>query len=166
MNHPCLPLLAALLLLAACHDGKQAAEALTPAPGGKAAPVTLTLPVTGGTRDVLVELAITNEQRNMGLMNRTRLAEDAGMLFVFATDQPRTFWMRNTYLPLDILFLDADGTVQNIVAAQPGVEKPGYHSLRPARMVLELNRGWCASHGLVPGAKIPVPAELLALPKD
>ncbi len=161
-----LPLLAALLLVVACQEARQPGHDLDPAPGGPADPVTLSLPVTGGTHDVLVELAVTDAQRSQGLMNRTRLGEDAGMLFIFPDDRPRTFWMHNTYLPLDILFLDADGTIQNITAAQPGVEKPGYHSLRPARMVLELNQGWCARHGLVPGAKVPVTAELLALARE
>ncbi len=156
----------ALLLLPACP--RAAREAPASRSGAEPAPqrpdrVTLVLPVTDGTREVVVELALTEAERNTGLMNRTQLDTDAGMLFLFPDERPRTFWMKNTLLPLDILFLDSDGRVQNVARAQPGVEKPGYHSLRPARMVLELNQGWCEEHGLGPGAIVPVAPELLAL---
>ncbi|MHC4845638.1 MAG: DUF192 domain-containing protein, partial [Planctomycetota bacterium] len=84
-------------------------------------------------RTVSVELAVTPVARNNGLMHRTSLDPDAGMLFIFTDDKARTFWMRNTLIPLDIIFLDADGTVQNIEQGQPMAEVPGYHSLRNAR---------------------------------
>jgi len=133
-----------------------------PVAAAHAAPITLALPVKDGTRPVVVELALTPPEQQRGLMERTHLDPDAGMLFVFPADQPLHFWMKNTLLPLDILFLDADGTVQNIAEAQPLVEIPGYSSLRSGRMVLELNQGWCRQHGLKPGMKIPIPAEVLA----
>jgi uncharacterized protein len=159
-----VPLLA-LLFTCACQDGHDAADPLLPACSPESVPVTLSVPVTGGSRPVRVELALTETQRSMGLMNRTHLDADAGMLFIFAADQPLHFWMKNTLIPLDIVFLDADGTVQNIAEAQPYVEQPGYSALRWGRMVLELNQGWSREHGLVPGAKIPIPAELLPLAK-
>ena len=117
-------------------------------------------------RPVKVELALNQEQRDRGLMHRTQLDADAGMLFVFKDDQPRTFWMRNTLIALDIVFLDADGTVQNIAHGEPMVEVPGLNSVRPARLVLELNAGWCAAHGLVPGQKIEIPPGILELAQD
>ena len=127
-------------------------------------PGRVTLQVAG--RPVVVELAVTAAERNQGLMHRTSLGADAGMLFLFTDDRPRTFWMRNTLIPLDIIFLDADGSVQNVAAGEPGVEVPGYMSRRPARMVLELNAGWAAAHGLKPGDRIEVPPEVLALARD
>ena len=127
-------------------------------------PGRVTLQVAG--QAVVVELAVTAAERNQGLMHRTSLGADAGMLFLFADDRPRTFWMRNTLIPLDIIFLDADGTVQNVTTGEPGVEVPGYMSRRPARLVLELNGGWAAAHGLKAGDRIEISPELLALPKD
>ena len=115
---------------------------------------------------VRVELALDQQQRDLGLMHRTHLEADAGMLFVFKDDQPRSFWMRNTLIPLDIIFLDADGTVQNITLGEPMVEVPTLNSLRPARLVLELNAGWSAEHGLLPGQRIEIPAGVLELARD
>jgi uncharacterized membrane protein (UPF0127 family) len=114
-------------------------------------------------RSVSVELALDDASRARGLMHRTHLDPDAGMLFVFPEPRPQRFWMRNTLIPLDICFLDSDGTLQNVVLGLPGVEEPGYHSARPARMVLELNAGWCQAHGLRPGDRVPVPPEIVAL---
>ena len=117
-------------------------------------------------RTVTVELATTQSQRDLGLMHRTHLDSDAGMLFIFKDDQPRTFWMRNTFIPLDIVFLDADGTVQNVAHGEPLVETPGVNSLRAARMVLELNAGWSQEHGLKPGDKIAIPPALVSLGQE
>ncbi|MGQ0552090.1 MAG: DUF192 domain-containing protein [Planctomycetota bacterium] len=119
--------------------------------------------LTVAGRSVHVELALTETQRNHGLKNRTELAEDAGMLFIFPDAGLRRFWMQDTLIPLDIIFLDADGTVQNIERGEPYVEQPGYHSRRAARMVLELKAGWSDQAGLKPGDRILVPPELLAL---
>lgn len=120
----------------------------------------LQLSVAG--RDVRVELAVDTPTRNRGLMHRTRMDEDAGMLFVFPDSAPRTFWMRNTLLPLDIIFLDEQGRVINVVEAPPMVERPGFHSTRAARYVLELNQGWCKRHGLAAGDRIAIPADVTA----
>jgi hypothetical protein len=124
------------------------------------------LPAADGPVQVEVELALTQPERDLGLMHRTELAPDAGMLFVFPSDEPRTFWMKDTLIPLDIVFLDADGTIQNIARGEPFVERPGYHSARPARMVLELNAGWCEAHGVLPGARVTVPPDVLELPEE
>ena len=144
---------AALLLAADCGDG----HALK-APSGP--PRVATLQVAG--RTVQVELALDEPSRQHGLMDRTRLDEDAGMLFIFPDEQVRTFWMRNTLIPLDITFLRGDGTLINVGHGQPGVEQPGVWSTAPARMVLELNAGWSERHGFKPGDRVEVPPELLA----
>jgi uncharacterized membrane protein (UPF0127 family) len=117
-------------------------------------------------RTVTVELALTHDEQMLGLMHRAHLDPEAGMLFIFKDDQPRTFWMKDTLIPLDIIFLEADGTVQNVARGEPMVEVPGVYSVGPARMVLELNAGWCAEHGLKAGDRIPVPPELLALGQE
>jgi uncharacterized membrane protein (UPF0127 family) len=124
----------------------------------------VTLTVAG--RTVTAELAITPAERGRGLMHRTELGENDGMLFLFPTSEPRTFWMRNTLIALDIIYLDEDGVVLNVEEAPPGVERPGFHSRGPARMVLELNRGWSKAAGLEPGARIEVPPDVLARADD
>jgi len=154
-------LVAAVLIVAACSACADADKGQT----FKAAGGPMLRELTVADRTVSVELAITPTARNQGLMHRTSLEPDAGMLFLFVDDRPRTFWMRNTLIRLDIIFLDADGTVQNIEQGERMAEVPGYHSLRPARMVLELNAGWCAEHGLSAGDRIDVPAEWLELPQ-
>lgn len=139
----------------ACSDD----PALVPAQSE--APVSIPLQVAG--RQVTVELALTPTARNRGLMHRSSLPVDHGMLFIFTDVAPRQFWMRDTLIGLDIVFLDADGTVQNVTEAPPGVERPGFHSLRPAQFVLEMVRGWCREAGLAPGDQIQIPPEVVAL---
>jgi uncharacterized membrane protein (UPF0127 family) len=105
---------------------------------------------------VRVEVADTDETRSRGLMFRRELADDAGMLFVWPDAQVRSFWMRNTPLPLDMLFIGADGRLQGCVErAEPFTDTP--RSIpRPARFVLEVNAGFCARHGLVAGDRLVV----------
>lgn len=144
-----------LTLTAAC--GREL-ELVRPAAG---TPRSAELLVAGQT--VTVELASTPSQRTYGLKHRPSMASDHGMLFLFPDTKPRTFWMQDTLIGLDIIFLAEDGTVINIEEASPGVERPGFPSRRPARFVLELIRGWSREHGLSPGQVIEVAAELAAL---
>jgi uncharacterized membrane protein (UPF0127 family) len=122
---------------------------------------TATLQAAG--RTLTVELALDDASRSRGLKHRTQLAPDAGMLFVFTSPRPQRFWMQDTLIPLDILFLDPDGTVQNVARGEPGVEQPGYTSRGAALDVLELAAGWCEQHGLKPGDKVVIPPELARL---
>lgn len=104
-----------------------------------------------------VELATTPAEQEQGLMDRTTLAPDHGMLFVFPDAQPRTFWMKNTLIPLDILFFDA---ARRLVAIQADAQPcrtdpcPLYPSAVPARYVLELNAGTAARLGIRMGDEI------------
>ena len=143
---PWMPLL--LLFCASCGSDRE----LVPSQPGE--PTHAELEVAG--RTVTVELASTPAQRSRGLMHRPSLPADQGMLFLFPDTRPRTFWMRDTLIGLDIIFLAEDGTVINIEEASPGVERPGFSSRRPARFVLELNRGWSREAGLLPGQVIVV----------
>ena len=103
---------------------------------------------------VAVEVASTASQREVGLMYRKHLDDNAGMIFVFPDAAPRNFWMHNTPIPLDMIFADANGVVLGIVAnAEPfsdkllGVEgNAGY--------VLEVNGGFCAKNGIKAGDKL------------
>ena len=102
-----------------------------------------------------IELATTPAAQEHGLMDRTSMAADHGMLFVFEDTQPRTFWMKNTLIPLDMLFFDAQRRLVAIQAdAQPCKADPCslYPSHAPARYVLELNAGTAAKLGLRKGA--------------
>jgi len=104
-----------------------------------------------------LELAVTQEETAQGLMFRPRLAPDRGMLFIFEQERIPSFWMKNTLIPLDIVFLDPAGRVVDISAdARPcqGEPCPQYRPRTPALAVLEINSGAAASHGVVPGAVI------------
>ena len=105
-----------------------------------------------------VELADTPETRERGLMFRRELAQDAGMLFIHDDAEPLAYWMKNTYIPLDILYFDRD---RRLVSAQLGVlpcgrqpQCPLYPSAGPAKYVLELNAGEAQSLGLKPGDEL------------
>jgi uncharacterized membrane protein (UPF0127 family) len=92
----------------------------------------------------VVELAQTDEQRQMGLMNRENLGENKGMLFIYETDGIYTFWMKNTLMPLDMIWIDGNGTVVRIIKnCEPcGNEYcPSINPNKKARYVLEVNGG-------------------------
>lgn len=108
---------------------------------------------------VRVEVAATLDERQRGLMFRQELAEDAGMLFLFAREVQTGFWMRNTYVPLDIAYIGADRRVIAIKQGKPLDETP----LTPGEKylyVLELNAGWFERHGMGPGAVVTLPGGL------
>lgn len=108
-----------------------------------------------------VEIADTPEARSRGLMFREELAPDEGMLFVFPDTQPRSFWMRNTPLPLSIAYIDERGRILEIHAMEPYSEVP-VRSRNPARYALEVNRGRFRELGIEPGDRIDL-ADLPAL---
>jgi uncharacterized membrane protein (UPF0127 family) len=104
---------------------------------------------------VALELALTDQEKATGLMYRDSLAADHGMLFVFNQDDIFTFWMKNTLMPLDMVWFDATGRVADVHPdAQPcRVDPcPKFKNIRPARAVLLVNAGYAAAHGLKPGA--------------
>jgi len=101
-----------------------------------------------------VEIADTDAARERGLMFRTHLATGHGMLFVYPDAQPRYFWMKNTLIPLDILFFDARHRLINVSVDTPPCKAdpcPTYASATPAKYVLELNAGAVNSLGIKTG---------------
>ena len=121
-----------------------------------ASPAAPVCTVPDGTR-VRLELALTDREKALGLMYRDSLPADAGMLFLFSADQPLPFWMKNTFIPLDLVWLDASGRVVDVRAdVQPCREDPcpSYSPTAPARTVLEVNAGFAAAHGIRPGAAL------------
>ena len=112
-----------------------------------------TTPLTIGIHVVQAELAVTPEQQATGMMFRTRMGTNEGMLFVNDDVGVRCFWMRNTLVPLTIAFIADDGTIINTADMEPRSEK-SHCSAQPVRFALEMNLGWFAKRGIKPGAKI------------
>jgi uncharacterized protein len=104
----------------------------------------LAIETAAGTQRFDVELAVTPEQRQQGLMYRERLPADAGMLFLYPAARSIAMWMKNTLIPLDMLFIGDDGRILHIAErAIPG-STATISSIQPARAVLELNGGTAA----------------------
>ena len=143
-------MLAALVAspVAACKGGPEAMQ-LSPA-GMQQAPLTITK-ADGTTHDFIVELALTPEEQQRGMMNRQSLAPDRGMLFVYKQADYRSFWMKNTYIPLDILFIGSDGVIQSLEENMIPLSLNPYLSMEPALLVLELKGGRVAELGIAPG---------------
>lgn len=102
---------------------------------------------------VWVEIARTEEERTRGLMFRKKLSENTGMLFVYENEDFRCFWMKNTYIPLSLAYIDSDGVIFQIEEMKPLDEVP-VESVRPARFVLEVNQGWFRRNGIGIGDRI------------
>lgn len=108
-----------------------------------------------------VEVANTEEQRQKGLMNRETLLEGEGMIFVFEDEAPRGFWMKNTTIPLDMIFVDGDGEILNIEEADPEPGVPDdqltvYRSDGDAKYVVEANQGFSEENSLDSGDSIEI----------
>jgi len=108
----------------------------------------------GKSIPVAVELATTPESRQLGLMYRDHLAAGDGMLFVFPQAAPQSFWMRNTKIPLDILFIDDDGRIVRIHERTTPFSEAGLPSGVPVRFVLEVPGGYCDDVGVAEGDKV------------
>jgi hypothetical protein len=107
-----------------------------------------------GDVPVAVEVAATPESRSLGLMYRKELGAEAGMLFVFDETAPLTFWMKNTPLPLDMIFIGEDRRIVGIVKdAVPFTTAPRSVG-KPSRYVLEVNAGFSARHGIESGSAV------------
>lgn len=100
---------------------------------------------------IWVEVVSEEEERTQGLMFRIQLASDSGMLFVFEQDETLSFWMKNTYIPLAIAFIDSVGVITDIFEMQPLDTTSRYRSSKPVRYALEVNSGWFFAHGIKPG---------------
>jgi uncharacterized protein len=111
--------------------------------------------VTGG-RDIKfdVELALNDAERSRGLMYREKLGPYDGMLFDFHQEAPVSFWMKNTLIPLDMLFIAGDGTIRHIHANAVPLSTDAIPSQFPVRAVLEINGGSARLLGIKPGDKV------------
>lgn len=111
------------------------------------------LTLSAGMHLIQVQLAATPEQRSTGLMFRTDMPANEGMLFVFDQASPQCFWMKNTLIPLTAAFLADDGTLVNLVDMKPQ-SLDSHCSAAPVRYVLEMNQGWFAKRGIKAGYKL------------
>ena len=132
-----------------------AASACVPAQGGEAD--SLAIVTSTGRHTFEVEIADTDASRERGLMDRRYMAPDHGMLFEFTSDEPESFWMKNTYIPLDMIFISPSGVVTHIAANAEPLSERVIPSGGPCIAVLELNGGTAASIGLKVGDKVRYP---------
>ncbi len=131
----------AVLLLLAWSPGALAALAEFPKS-------TLVIDTDSGPKRFTIEVATTQQQQEQGLMFRRSLPPDAGMLFDFGTTQPAAFWMKNTLIPLDMLFIAADGHIADIHERAVPMSEATIYSKVPVRAVLELNGGTVSRLGI------------------
>jgi uncharacterized membrane protein (UPF0127 family) len=136
-----LALLTVLFLMCACSADEK--------------PLVVIHPQSGSTPvRVTVELARTAGQRSMGLMYRKRLGKNRGMLFLFDREQKHGFTMRNTALPLDMIFIDSAMIIAGIIENTKPYANGPFSIDRPSRFVLEVNAGFCARSGISVGDSV------------
>ena len=106
------------------------------------------------THEFSVELALNGRQQKQGLMFRRRMAADAGMLFVYRREEPIAMWMKNTFIPLDVLFIARNGEITRIAQRTVPMSEEIISSGGPVVAVLELNAGTASRLGLKPGDRV------------
>ena len=135
-----------------------AAVALFYALDGFARSDRLSIRTRTGSRDFSIEWAMTPDERAKGLMFRQEMAADHGMLFDFGREQPVTFWMKNTPLSLDMVFIHADGTVYRVARDVEPMSERLTPAGAPVRYVLEVVAGTAARIGLDSGDHVSIPS--------
>ncbi len=103
---------------------------------------------------IAIEIAATDSAQARGLMQRRSLPPDTGMLFVMDKEEQRAFWMANTPMPLDIIFVNADSVVVKVADHTTPYSQQNIESDLPAQYVVEVRAGYAARHGIVPGSRI------------
>ncbi len=126
-------------------------------------PVLPTAEILVGETKATVEIADSLPERTQGLMFRKGLAPDHGLLFIFDAPDWLSFWMKNTRIPLDIAFIDEDGSIINILSMTPfDMTSEKYKSERKALYALEMAKGWFEKNGIEPGDTVEIPNSVLA----
>jgi uncharacterized membrane protein (UPF0127 family) len=147
---------AIILLLALI--GARGCDQATTEPAPQSLP---TIQLTLGNRQITVETATQDSTREIGLMYRDSMPADHGMIFAFPDEQPRMFWMKNTRIPLDIIYLDHTGKIVSIRSMKP-FDLTSIESGDAAKYAIELNPGVPADAGLKVGDVIHIPQDLQA----
>ncbi|HEX5849018.1 MAG TPA: DUF192 domain-containing protein [Rubrobacter sp.] len=156
-----MALVVLVVSLAGCGGapGGQDADSGEKAGSGTPDLSTMTIDASGGEKvEVRVEIADDPLERERGLMNRTSLGEDRGMLFVFPKEQPLSFWMKDTKIPLSIAYIDSEGRITDILDMKPlDDEPPHYTSSEPVMYALEVNQGFFDERGVEVGDQVELP---------
>lgn len=149
-------LFASLLLLAGCSiEQKSMSNQQQDSTPNETSTIEITS--SDGTRtEVEVEIADDDAKRQRGLMERTALAENAGMLFVFDREKPLSFWMKDTLIPLSIAYIDSGGRIVDLQDMQP-LDETSHPSAKPAKYALEVNQGFFREHGVEVGNMVELP---------
>ena len=147
------------LFLLACMGHQEVAQTETAPPSSSTLGSEIEAEATIASCVFYLEVADTSQERARGLMGRKSLEKDRGILFVFQSEQTLSFWMRNTLIPLDILFIDEDLTVVDVQSMRPeheaaGDSPPIHTSAAPALYAIEINEGIAAECGIEPGASV------------
>ena len=124
-------------------------------------PMNRNLPTTTmriGSEQFTLEVADEDKEREVGLMNRRSMPANHGMIFVFPREERLSFYMKHTLIPLDIVYLDADGDIVSIHQMQP-LDLTSIPSRAPAKYAIELNLGTAARLGLTPGDRLEIPGD-------
>lgn len=145
-----------MVALAACQPSASSAVELARSPAGLEQGQ-LTISSAGRKHRFTVEVALTVEEQAIGLMNRSVLAPDRGMIFPFTSPRPASFWMKNTLIPLDIIFIREDGIIANIEANNVPLSLEPVYSDGPVAAVLEIAGGRAAELGIKAGDKVEKP---------
>lgn len=148
----------AIILLSGCSQAQKKSNTKNTDDTGRTLEFVRSVPFLSANGDTVstVETAVAddNEERNQGLMDVRNLPESKGMLFIFENNEPRSFWMANTPLPLDIIFVNNEGKIVRIHhSTQPFSEK-SFRSGQPAKYVIETNTGYCISNDIQEGMKV------------
>ena len=155
MNRLPVLLLACLCaLLIACPrpaSAPKSAASTDPTESGQPQPKLPTIKIWLGAHEVVTEIARTPTEHQFGMMWRTNMAEMEGMIFIFDSPDRRSFWMRNTLVPLDIAYIAPDGTLLEVHAAQPKNETPLPSDSERVQFVLETRLGWFQHNNVKPG---------------
>lgn len=150
-----LAALVAVCALPGCGDGGGKSQAYKT--------VAEYFPVKLGDRTVRLQLAVHPIEMQNGLMGRTQLGADDGMLFAYPQPQALSFWMRNTLIPLDIGYFDGKGVLKEIHQLYPNDERAVRSVGRDLQYAVEMNQGWYRDRGVKPGAKLDLEALKKAL---
>lgn len=124
-----------------------------------------TVSIQVGETPLQVELAMTPASQARGLMKRDSIPENGGMLFIFDTPERRSFWMKNTWIPLDIAYIDSAGVIKEIHAMYPNNQNSVKSYSKDIQFALETNRGWFASNGIRSGDKLDL-SKVLPIMRD
>jgi uncharacterized protein len=160
-------LLAALSLVACrAEAGADVSQSVPIAPAAAEAPrtapsgldlVPLEIRSRNATHHFTVEVARSPDQQSQGLMYRNALGSDEGMIFPFQFPRPASFWMRNTLIPLDMIFIRADGTIARVAANTTPLSEDSVTSGEPVAAVLEIKGGRSAELGIAEGDRVTWP---------